>query len=119
MRGAIFESWAVSEILKARAHHGLPTDLFHFRDRKGFEVDVVFARNQELVAVEIKSGQTIASDFFASLDRFEQIACSDPNQSRLEKVLIYGGDVAQQRSQSRVIPWQDVPGYDWTGIDSE
>jgi predicted AAA+ superfamily ATPase len=119
MRGAIFESWVVSEIVKARAHHGLPMDLFHFRDRKGFEIDVVFARNQELVAVEIKSGQTIASDFFASLDRFEQIACSDPNQSHVEKVLIYGGDVAQQRTQSRVIPWSDVPGYDWTGIKSE
>jgi len=119
MRGAIFESWAVSEILKARAHHGLPMDLFHFRDRKGAEVDAVLVRNQNLIAVEIKSGQTIASDFFLSLDRFEQIARTEQNQPLLEKVLIYGGDVAQQRSQSRVIPWSDVPGHDWTGIKSE
>jgi len=42
MRGAIFESWAVSEIMKMRAHHGLAMDLFHFRDRKGAEVDLVF-----------------------------------------------------------------------------
>ncbi len=118
MRGAIFESWAVSEILKMRAHHGLPMDLFHFRDRKGSEVDLVFLRNQSLVAVEIKSGQTIASDFFVSLDRFERIACSDPNQPLLEKVLIYGGDVAQQGSRSSVIPWSEIHGHDWTGIES-
>ncbi len=118
MRGAIFESWAVSEILKMRVHHGLPMDLFHFRDRKGAEVDLVFLRNQNLVAVEIKSGQTIASDFFVSLERFKRIACSDPNQPLLEKVLIYGGDVAQRRSQASVIPWSSIPGYDWTGIES-
>lgn len=82
-------------------------------------MDVVFVRNQDLVAVEIKSGQTIASDFFVSLDRFERIACSDPDRPLLEKVLIHGGDAARRRSQSCVIPWSELPGYDWTGIKSD
>lgn len=44
LRGAVFETWVISEILKARAHRGLPPSLTFFRDRKGTEVDAVIER---------------------------------------------------------------------------
>ena len=117
MRGMIFESWAVSEILKARAHQGLPMNLHFFRDRKGTEADLVFSRGNELLAVEIKSGQTVASDFFDPLDRFERMVCSDSKRPAPGRVIIYGGDAAQQRSRTSVIPWSDIHSHDWTGVD--
>jgi hypothetical protein len=56
LRGAVFETWVVSEIAKARLHRGLSPSLFHYRDRKGDEIDAVLDRGDGLVAVEAKSG---------------------------------------------------------------
>jgi hypothetical protein len=114
LRGAIFESWAVSEILKARTNRGLPpSDLFFFRDRRGIEVDLILRRGEDLVAAEIKSGQTVASDFFGPLDYFGEIVSGDPGLPAPAKVLIYAGDTAQQRSDVSVIPWSCLPDHDW------
>jgi uncharacterized protein len=55
--------------------------------------------NQEgtqLKAVEIKSGKTIQPDFFKGLHHFEKIA---PDAQR---ILLYGGDEFQKRSQALV-----------------
>src|SRR3990167_3690232 len=61
-RGGVFESWVVSEILKARVHRGLPPALSFFRDRKGAEVDVILEADRDLVAVETKSARTVRSE---------------------------------------------------------
>jgi len=39
LRGAVFENWVMTEILKSRVHRGLPADLHFFRSRAGLEVD--------------------------------------------------------------------------------
>lgn len=113
LRGAIFETWVVSEILKARVHHGLPSGLFFFRDRKGVEVDAVLERGDALVAVETKSGRTVAGDFFTGLDAFARQLGRSPHAPDLKRVLVYGGDEAQQRSAVDVVPWSQVDRYDW------
>jgi len=112
MRGAIFESWVVSEILKARLHRGQPANLFFFRDRKGDEVDLVVQRESGIVAVEMKSAATAAEDFFQTLRRF----CSHDvrPRGRTEKpMLVYGGDRIEERSDVRVLPWSSLPDCDW------
>lgn len=56
-RGAIFESWITAEVLKARLNAGLPARLFHFRQTRGAEIDLLVERGAEdLIAVECKSG---------------------------------------------------------------
>jgi hypothetical protein len=59
----------VSEILKARAHRGLPPSLSCFRDRKGAAVDAVLETGQGMIAAETKSGRTVAADFVTALRR--------------------------------------------------
>ena len=113
LRGALFETWVVSEIVKARVHRGLSPSLYHYRDRKGREVDVVLERDGGLVAVEIKSARTIASDFFASLERFASGLGASERFAPVEPVLVYGGTVAQQRTRSRVLPWSTLHRHDW------
>lgn len=60
LRGALFESWVVSEVCKWRAHRGLTTNLFHYRNEKGLEVDLLLEEGNALIATEIKSGATVA-----------------------------------------------------------
>ncbi len=111
LRGAIFESWAVAEIVKARVHRGRTPDLSFYREHKGAEVDAVLEDGARVVAIEIKSGQTVASDFFAGLHAFERATgVRDP-----ERVVVYGGDVRQSRAEAEVLPWSEIQSFDWAG----
>jgi uncharacterized protein len=115
LRGAVFETWVVSEIAKARLHRGLPLSLSHYRDRKGDEIDVVLDRGDGLVAVEAKSGQTIATDFFPPLARFDGSIGQQRRQRPVVRVLAYGGDRSEQRDDCRVLPWNRIKDFDWAG----
>jgi hypothetical protein len=64
LRGAVFESWVASEILKARVHRRRREGLFHLRESRGAEIDLIVEDGPRLTAVEVKSGATVASDFF-------------------------------------------------------
>lgn len=104
LRGAIFESWVVSEILKRRVHEGLPPDLFHVRDRKGREVDLVIRDGASFTAVEVKAGRTVVPEMGKILSVAEDLLDA-PVQRRL---LVYGGDEAQNWSNMDVVPWTMV-----------
>jgi len=119
LRGAIFESWVTSEILKARANRGFQSSLSFYRDRKGCEVDVLVSRGNEIIAVETKSGETVARDFFSGLELFSSLIASKSRPADLTKVLVYGGRSKQERSETVVLPWSDVAGYDWVGEDRD
>ena len=109
LRGAIFESWAVSEIFKAQVHRGMEADLFHYRETRGLEIDLLMDGAGALDVVEIKSGETISADFFKNLGRFSDRMSETEHGREPRCHVIYGGDVSQRRSQARVLSWRDVP----------
>ncbi len=111
LRGAVFETWVVSEVRKAFANRGERAPLTFYRDQVGDEVDLVIEHARELIALEIKSGQTVASDFFASLDRFEAELQHAGAKTKVRRVLAYGGAPGQERSDTRVLAWNEVGAY--------
>lgn len=113
LRGAIFESWVAAEILKARLHRGLPADLFHLRETRGIEVDMVLEGDRHVTAVEVKSAATIATDFFPALREFEDRARALAPHLEPRARLVFGGDEGQRRSDVDVLPWHDVQSVDW------
>lgn len=113
LRGAIFENWVVTEILKARVHRALPADLHFFRSRAGLEVDVVVESGASILAAEIKAGRTIAADFFESLDELRSLlALARPPRS-VRARLVHGGDSSQKRTGVQVVPWSRVADTLW------
>jgi predicted AAA+ superfamily ATPase len=121
MRGALFESWAIAELLKARLHQARPDDLYFWRDRSGHEVDVLLTAFREsrsvgtgvppnpsdrLVPVEVKSGRTIAGDWTAGLGWWGRLAGDEAGAPWL----VYGGDTSFERSGVRHVGWRDLPG---------
>ena len=60
LRGAIFENWVVTEILKARVHRALPADLHFFRSRAGLEVDVVVESGASISRVPRRRSRPVA-----------------------------------------------------------
>ncbi len=115
LRGAIFESWVVSEIVKVRAHLGLTANITFFRDRKGLEVDAILERGADLVAVETKSGQTVAADFFNALRSFTaMLGTRKRSAAKVTALVVYGGTQQQHRSEATVIPWSKLDEVDWS-----
>ncbi len=113
LRGALFESWVVSEVLKWRLHRGLPQRMFHLRHAKGLEIDLVIEEGSRLTATEVKSAATVATDFFKSLSRLRSdVSCSD-DYLDLDARVVYGGDTGQQRETATVIPWNRIHDSSW------
>lgn len=102
-RGAIFETWVISELLKAYWNRGTEPEIYFWRDSTGHEIDLLIDRADTPIPVEIKSGQTVASDFFKELDYWRNLA-GQPNGPG---VLVYGGEASHTRKGIAVTSWQD------------
>ena len=105
LRGALFESFIVAELLKRRFNTVQTDNLFYFRDNIGNEVDIIWDRSPQPVPVEIKSGQTISRDAFKGLDYFNKLSGGTDSTC-----LIYGGDESYTRQSVRVTSWRDIGG---------
>ena len=104
MRGALFETWVVSELLKGRLNRGLTSNIFFWRDSTGNEVDVVAEVGEQLFPIEIKSGKTITGDYFSALKKWQGIAGTVTGPARL----VYGGDDSQERTATSISAWKDI-----------
>jgi predicted AAA+ superfamily ATPase len=104
-RGALFENWIMTEILKAQTNHGLKPTLHFLRDKEGHEIDALIETGPDTFhAVEIKSGETIASDFFSGLDYWR----AKLTRQTITPWLIHGGTALQLREKATVLPWNDL-----------
>jgi predicted AAA+ superfamily ATPase len=100
-RGPIFESFVISELIKNFLHQGKEPDLYFWRDATGHELDAVIDRGSERMAVEIKSAQTVAQDFFAGIDFWRTLV----GDSQAPAALVYGGERSYRRSGVAVYSW--------------
>lgn len=100
-RGALFETYVVSELMKQRLNAGQPRDLYFWRDSAGNEVDVVIESAQGLQAIEIKSGSTFASDWTDGLKKWQKFA----GDESIQPSLAYGGTDSHEREGVQVWGW--------------
>lgn len=108
LRGALFETLVVGELLKARCNAGLREPLHFWRDNIGTEVDVVLERGNEIAAIEIKSGPTVASDAFGSLGKWGKYARERGHFAAIHTAMVYGGDTRFMREGVDVMPWSGL-----------
>jgi predicted AAA+ superfamily ATPase len=103
-RGAIFESFVVSELMKNALHRGQEPDLYFWRDSAGHEVDILLEQGDELVPIEVKSGETLVEDFYAGLRYWRKLAQTPEGPA----ALVYGGDRTVRRSGVITYSWADL-----------
>ncbi len=106
LRGPIFETWVVSEIVKHRLNRGESRGLSFYRNRDGAEVDLVIERPSRLTLVEAKSSQTPSASLFDGALRVRRhlSAASLP----CDIAVAYGGGESQSRAAGRLVPWESV-----------
>ena len=103
LRGAIFETWVVSEFVKRRTNVGQPPNLFFWRDRAGHEIDLLLHENGLIRPVEIKSGATFQREALRGLEKWRDIAGPEAGQP----MLVYGGSESQSRTQVDLVSWRE------------
>lgn len=103
-RGALFETFVVTEFLKGRFNKGLPSNLFFWRDSKGLEIDLILEYGEDLYPVDIKSGQTIVPDFFKALKRWGALS----GRTEMPAWLVYGGDRELSNRNISIVPWMQI-----------
>jgi hypothetical protein len=102
-RGPLFECLVITDFYKQYYNLGFGPQLYYWRDKNGrIEVDCLIDQGLKLIPVKIKSGATINSDFFESLQQWGALAVVDPALG----YIVYGGDSEQKRAQGQVIGWQ-------------
>ena len=101
LRGAIFESWVVSETLKHRWNQGLQADIYFWRDNHGTEVDLLFEHEGKLHAVEIKSGATFSPDWLNGCQRWQRYS----GAAAAAPVVVYGGRDSYLVNGVHVVAW--------------
>lgn len=104
-RGGVFEAFVVSELLKDSWHRGAEPALHFWRDATGHEIDLLVDEGERFIAIEIKSGATIAGDAFAGLDYFRSLA---EGETEIAGGLVYAGDRAYHRNGVAVYRWSDL-----------
>ena len=106
LRGAIFETWVVSEIVKHRLNQGETRGLFFYRNRDGAEVDLVIEHSSRLTLIEAKSSQTPSASLFGGALRVQRHLTAALLKSDI--AVVYGGAESQNRTVGRLIPWYSV-----------
>ena len=101
LRGAVFENLVIADMLKRSLHAGVEPRIAFWRDHRGNEIDLVLNRAEGPIPVEIKSGTTVASDFFKGLRYWRAIA-PDPRRG----ALVYGGGESYLRDDTAVLSWR-------------
>ena len=102
-RGAIFENFIVSELLKNRFNQGKRSNLYFWRDSTGNEMDVVIDEGIDLNPIEIKSTATLSGISFKNIQFWQNLT------HQKKSTLIYGGDDNQiRKDEVTVRSWRNI-----------
>jgi predicted AAA+ superfamily ATPase len=106
LKGNIFETFIVDEILKENLNSGDIYDMYFWRDNHRKEIDLILEYGANIYGMEIKSGKTIQQNFFDGLRYWIKLTNSKPK----DNFLIYGGTDNYSRKDINVIGWNSIKG---------
>jgi len=106
LRGAIFETWCVSEIAKHKANRGGFGRLSFYRDRSGAEADLLIEQPPGITVVETKAAATPSDSLFSGVSRVLKHLEELPGKRK--GYVVYGGTESQNRSIGQIIAWDQL-----------
>lgn len=95
LRGNLFENMVLMEFLKYQFNKGKKNNLNFYRDTNGNEVDIIYNVGPKMLAVEVKSGETVSQDYFKGINALDKAVGEDI----FAKAIIYGGDRQEYRNE--------------------
>lgn len=103
--GSFFENFIIADFFKQYYNTGRRPPIYFWRDLNGrIEVDCIIEKAGDLFPIEIKSGETVASDFFSGLAKWAELTESPDGASRY---VVYGGRGMQSRTPGTLVGWRE------------
>ncbi|WP_459936491.1 ATP-binding protein [Desulfonatronum parangueonense] len=104
-RGSIYETFVLSELIKANTWAESPADITFYRTSDGKEIDFILDNGTAVIALEVKASQSVHPDDFRHIRHF-----IDQNPDRIKKGLVlYSGKTALPFGEYQGTPLQAVP----------
>lgn len=103
--GNLFENLIIADFYKQFFNQGANPPCYFWRDRNGeIEVDCLIDKGSQVIAVEIKSGETYNPQFFNSLNKWSKLA----NEHLLKtNFVVYGGTQSFSNPNGSLITWNE------------
>jgi uncharacterized protein len=99
LKGGLFENLIIMDYLKKRFNLGLSDNCFFWRDKTGNEIDLLIERDNKLLAIEIKSGETYNNDYFKGIRYWNKLSGNLPENS----YVVYAGKQEQKLPEGSLI----------------
>lgn len=104
MRGALFENFVVTEVLKQRYNQGKESNLYFYRDSNQNEIDLLLKRNTRLYGIEIKSSMTYHKDFEKALKRIDEWVKAPVDG----KAVVYAGNFENTAGEIKLLNYTNM-----------
>ena len=102
-KGSIVEAYAINELIKKKYNLGKSSNVYYFRDKKGFEIDAI-ADWENTYAIEIKSSIYAEKKLSSSIIKYINIR-SDETKG----VVFYLGNESIKINDIMYMSWKDWP----------
>jgi hypothetical protein len=103
-KGALFETFVMSELMKINYNQALNKTLYYWRDSNGNETDCILEQAGNYTAVEIKSTKTFRKELLKGLNYWKNL---NPALTK-KSYLIYSGNQTYKHDSSSIINWMDM-----------
>ena len=100
-KGAIIETMAVSELLKKRYNQARKPNLTYFRDKNGYEVDII-ADWKKTYAIEIKCDSENEAKLSKNVRKYVELRGENTDAK-----VYYLGDISIQTNNVKYVSWID------------
>ena len=82
--------------------------MFHYRESRGPEIDLLINQGDILHAIEIKSGATVASDVFRNFRYLSKRLNKTSLPDEIKNHVIFGGEQSQKRTGIQLLSWRNA-----------
>jgi predicted AAA+ superfamily ATPase len=101
LRGALFENMVVMEFIKKAQNQRSFKTFYFWRDKNGYEIDLIIDEADLAMPIEIKSAKTTNPSFFKNLDYWNSL------RGFANGFLLYAGSENENRSSGiKVMNWR-------------
>jgi uncharacterized protein len=104
LKGSLFETLVISELIKFRFNKIRKSNLYYFRDNTGHEIDILIDQGAWCNPVEIKLSETLNPDFLKGIDFYQKLQNSKASKS----ALIYGGNDSYSFKETQVLSFDEA-----------
>lgn len=102
-KGALFENMIIVDFIKKRYNKAKANNIYFWRDNNGNELDLIIDQGETVFPIEIKSGQTVTTDYMKGIKYWRKITQIEGG------FVIYGGNTNQIRSNEiKIVSYKEM-----------